>query len=449
MKSTDLPDATARALDLLPPGDPASSDPCMLRDSRLAEEARLTRETAADVWLAVSPLRVAPPEVLQEVLAEIHPPAPAKLHGARRAMPWLAAAGWAAAAAIALLLWPRHQYSGLPAPAAPANQNASNKNTATPRETQPVPPHSTRDERQRSEINRLRGQLSRIRDDEHTSRLPRIIGLKAPGAADHSPVEVRKRVRLILADALRSSLEAESGAPSDPAAIVIERGWPQGGVPAPAEGETIRHRHFPEHNWQDLGFLRSSEGEFYDPANHTVWSASPDGRGFTGRRADDTGEIARFSNETDTIAKPLPKPRTEPEGFIVENPDDNTADVIIDNLPAPTPGTKQVAVIRDTAGNTQTIPVTPEIKDPNGPNIEAVANLHDEEMPELGKGEIPLVAANASDSSFIYYGGMRPNSTSTAVFNIGSILNLASFQVIELPLVPNGQPGRIIIQSHP
>jgi hypothetical protein len=40
-------------------------------------------------------------------------------------------------------------------------------------------------------------------------------------------------------------------------------------------------------------------------------------------------------------------------------------------------------------------------------------------------------------------------NTSTSVFNIGSISNMASFQVVEYSLVPNGLPGRIIIQSHP
>ena len=73
MNPADLADATARTLDLLPPDDPARSDPRLLRDPALAEEARLTRETAAAVWLAVSPLCVAPPDLLQSVIAEIQP----------------------------------------------------------------------------------------------------------------------------------------------------------------------------------------------------------------------------------------------------------------------------------------------------------------------------------------------------------------------------------------
>ena len=105
MKSEDIADATARALDLLAPGDPARSDPRLVRDPRLAKEMRLTREAAAAVWLAVSPLEVAPPEVLQAVLEEISPHA-ASMEKARSYLPWLAASGWAAAAAVAFFLWP-------------------------------------------------------------------------------------------------------------------------------------------------------------------------------------------------------------------------------------------------------------------------------------------------------------------------------------------------------
>ncbi len=100
MSRTDREDAIAKALDILPPGDGARSDPRLMRDAELAEEARLTRETAADVWLAVSPLRAAPPDVLHNVMAKIDakPPAVAKT---RRFTPWLAASGWAAAIAVA------------------------------------------------------------------------------------------------------------------------------------------------------------------------------------------------------------------------------------------------------------------------------------------------------------------------------------------------------------
>jgi hypothetical protein len=47
MNPSDLGDATARALNLLPPGDPASSDPRLARDSQLVEEAKRARETVA------------------------------------------------------------------------------------------------------------------------------------------------------------------------------------------------------------------------------------------------------------------------------------------------------------------------------------------------------------------------------------------------------------------
>ena len=102
MSRTEREDATAKALDILPSGDEARSDPRLLRDPELLDEARLTREAAADVWLAVSPLRAAPSDVLHAVMAKIDakPPAAAKV---RRFTPWIAASGWAAAIAVAVL----------------------------------------------------------------------------------------------------------------------------------------------------------------------------------------------------------------------------------------------------------------------------------------------------------------------------------------------------------
>ena len=109
MSQTDREDAVARALDLLPPDDGAGSDPRLLRNPELVEEARATREAAADVWLATSPLRAAPSDVLHSIMARIEFQAPLA-DRSRGFFPWLAASGWAAAAiarSYASSSWPQ------------------------------------------------------------------------------------------------------------------------------------------------------------------------------------------------------------------------------------------------------------------------------------------------------------------------------------------------------
>ena len=333
MNPTDLSDATARALDLLPPGDAARSDPRLVRDPRLVEEARQSRETTAAVWLAVSPLRVAPPHVLDDVMKEIQSPesvGPATRH---RSLPWLIASGWAAAAVVAFCLWPERlptssqrglvvgpvaRPAEMPADAAPAA-------TLTPR-----------DVRLRKDIARLQDRLTTLQN-EPARRTSRVMSLSAPGAVRRTEDESRQYVQKLLTDALRSALEATSGAPSDPASLVIERGWLPGGLPVPDDGGLIRHRNFPEKDWQELGLFRAANGNYYDAASQTVWGPDPEGRGFIGRKISEKDDVADFTQESDKQDTP-PKPQATPEGFVIENPAENRAEIVVENMPTPPDG---------------------------------------------------------------------------------------------------------------
>ncbi len=448
MNPTDLADATARALDLLDSSDPAKSDPRLLRDPRLADEARLTREAAAEVWLAVSPLRVAPAEVLHELMAKIDPAESPRRRMSGRVLPWLTVSGWAAAAMLAFFLWPRTSVpesrisrNKLPASQFPGN----NDHPANPPLTGP----SSREARIRKDIVRLQERLASFRRDR-ANDTPRVISLTAPGNVRRTAEEARQRVQSILTNALRSALEAESATPADPASLVIERGWLPGGLPLPSDGGTIRHRNFPEHAWQEMGLLRSVDGEYFDASANTVWSADPDGRGFIGRKIAADEDVTRFNTEPDPAVTKTAKPRTVPEGFIIESPDDEKTEVVIDQVPEPQAGAQHFMLVTDSSGHTETIPVTP-------PNP---APVPDSPPPAegggLGMDSGSTLAAwtgngsfNVNDLTGAWISNTAANSLGTVVFTLHGITGASSFQLVERPVIPNGQPDTIIVEGGP
>lgn len=398
MKSEDMADATARALDLLAPGDSARSGPRYVRDPRLAEEMRSTREAAAAVWLAVSPLEVAPPEVLQAVLEEISPHT-APVGTTRRYLLWLAASGWAAAAVVAFLLWPK----SVPRDAQVADHPASVPQTQRLGQDLISPESAAESVRVRREIGRLQERLAVVGRD--AVRVPNVIGLRAPGAPRRTPEEMRARVQAILVGALRSALEAESGAPGDPADLVIERGWP---VP-PGDG-IVRHRHFPESAWRDLGLLRSADGGYFDPAGETIWWPDADGKTFLGRKPTAGDDLAAFGLPPDLPDYPVTKPRAVPEGFVIQNPETGTAEVVIDQLPPPEPGMERFIVLTDAAGLATSFSVQ-----------------------------------NSASTQV-------NSSTGTLVITLPSMNGLGNFQLIErsnLGPTSAGNGGRIIVESGP
>ena len=485
MNPTDLADATARALDLLPADDAARSDPRLLRDPALAEEARLTREAAAAVWLAVSPLCVAPPDLLQSVMAEIHPLAAVTSGKPRRYLTWLAASGWAAAAAIAISLWPE-PLTTLP----PTATHTTVRETPTHREivekASPLSLPTPRDARLRAEVVRLQKRLATLRDDS-AQRTPRVISLTAPGAVPRTQEEAQQRVHSILTNALRSALEAASAAPADPASLVIERGWLPGGLTVPEDGGVIRHRHFPEQAWREMGLSRSANGDYYDASSKTVWSADPEGRGFIGRKITGEEDVARFTKEPDPQAAPA-KTRAVPEGFIIENPVDRTTEIFVENVPDLPAGKQLIVRLTDKDGYTTDVPLEPSSTLPIMPPAETtpVAPSDAEPIPEVSQIAsntenswpvgydqlLPKVVPFSSGASIVIGGAITfsagTNSTyffqnaTVGATNIGGYLNagsfflnlpsgtsLGAFQLLQTDIVPTGQPPTIIVKGGP
>ena len=443
MSRTDREDAAAKALDILPPNDEARSDPRLLRVPELTEEARLTREAAADVWLAVSPLRAAPPDVLHAVMAKIDakPKAAAER---RRYAPWIAASGWAAAAAVAIGLWPRTDSLEVPAPALSGASDAKRVPESLPAaEVRPRVSYSLgpdREERRlRSELMKLRGSLARLSDDALLTA-PRVMSLSSPGGAERSPEETRERVWAVLTGALRSALEAESGAPNDPAALVIERGWLPDGVTAPEDGGVIRHRNFPESAWEELGLLRSDDGSYYDPQKELVWTRDEEGRGFIGRKATEGDDLDNFRPAGEGPAIAVNEARREPEGFVIEDPVTNKAEVVIDQVPPPAEGMEQLVVWTDAAGAENTIKLaTAQTSCPEASgSASPVPN---------GGSAAPLVFPSHRGKGPSGAPGQMRKASNTIVFSIPNSQGVKSFRLIEASIVPNGRPFRVIVQG--
>jgi hypothetical protein len=429
MSRTDREDAVARALDILPPGDEARSDPRLLRDPDLAEEARLTREAAADLWLAVSPLRAAPSDVLHSVMAKVSA-TPSSARRGRRFVPWLAASGWAAAAAVAIVLWPR----GAETISAPDKEVTARQGISPQREEAVTGESSSGkqapDDRQlRKELMKLRGSLARI-NSEALLTAPRVMSLSSPGSVQRTPEEARERVWAVLTGALRSALEAESGAPGDPAALVIERGWLPEGVTAPEDGGVIRHRNFPEESWQELGLMKSDEGSYFDPVKNLVWTQDPEGRGFIGRKATEQDNLTVYKQADSTAAIAKNQPRTQPEGFVIEDPVTNKAQVVIDQVPAPAEGREQLVMWTDSSGSQGSMTVA------------------------SSKGAVALNAASARNgvTAPMYFQSGTSNfglMQGTMVFSIPNSGGVRSFQLVESSIIPDGHPPRVIVKSGP
>lgn len=393
MAMRDREDAVARALDLLPEGDPARSDPRLLRDPELAEEARLARETAADVWLAVSPLRAAPPAVLDEVMSEIG--APAKKAKSSSGLRWFAAGGWAAAFALGGLWWLRGDAGGgIPAgtAAVPDAEVIVEKEFVPAR---PAPPRrSAADGNLREEVARLRAALSAERGGRGFR--PHVISLRSPMAEPRGPEEDRERLLSVLTNALRTALEVRGGATGDPASLVIERGWLPEGFVVPEDG-LVRHRNFPESEWIDLGLLRSDEGNYYDPGSGLVWTADEEGRGFVGRRATEADNLDLFSGPDGSEPPVLAVKAGQPEGFVIADAGSGTSQVLLDGLSATPAGFGRWLVWTDQQGRMSETMIPYDV---------------------IGTSLIQL-PAGATD--------------------------FGSFQVIERPVVPNGSASTVIL----
>jgi hypothetical protein len=434
MTRPDREDAVARALDILPSGDPAASDPRLLRDPALLEEARAAREAAADVWLAVSPLRAAPPDVLHSVMDKIGLPQAVTPERKLKLAPLLAASGWAAAAAIAFCLWPREQPLQGPARVA-VGQTPATKSTLRDPESPLARSSTTGHEtaRQENEIERLRKRVAALREIE-ASAAPRIMSLTAPGVPRRSPEETNQRLSSALVAALKNTLELESGAPGDPATLVIQRGWLPEGLAAPEEGQAIRHLNFPEEAWQENQLLRAADGSYLDPARQIVWTREGTGTTFVGRKTTAQTDIAAYKQpeETETIAAVAT--RTEPEGFVIEDPLTNQAEVVIDQVPPPAEGNQHKIIWYDASGASGTIPVNSLASlGVNAPFSGSQGSYH---------------SNNNGGASATHSASVTPLSAAgMLLFTIPNVGGLTSFQLVESPIIPNGTPPKIIVEG--
>lgn len=421
MNRNDLEDATARALDLLPPDDPACSDPRLLRDPRCAEEIRATREAAADVWLATSPLRAAPPEVLPSLMARIEVRTPYARRNARF-FPWLAASGWAAAA-LAMLMWPEDGGTS-PPPAAPLRSGhglAAKPAAALEPDAGPLPGKSPgyKERWLRDELLKVQSRLANLNEKAMVST-PRVLTLASPEGVQRSPEEARQRVWSVLTAALRSALEAESSDPADPADLVIERGWLPEGIVLAEGGGVIRHRNFPVDSWQQLGLQKSDDGRFYDPARDLVWTKEAEGRGYVGRRPVEEDDLGGFKDPDEGELAVASVPRTDPEGFVIEDPESDFAEVVIDQVPAPEEGNEQFVVWTDDAGRQNTVKVDHPAASP---------------APGASTGVIRIPASSS----------VTAQGASTLMLSIPNSGGVKAFQLVESPVKPNGKPARVIV----
>lgn len=433
MSRTDREDALARALDILPPGDPAASDPRLLRDPALQEEARAAREAAADLWLAVSPLRAAPPDVLHSVMDKIGlPQAVVPQRRVTRLAPLLAASGWAAAAAIAICLWPRG--TQIQQPGSVIAEEAPKSKASTRDEVQelahPSHPEPDNDTQEQREIQRLKKRLASLNDIK-SSAAPRIMSLTAPGMPRPSPEETNQRLSSALVEALKNSLQAQSGAPLDPASLVIQRGWLPQGLVAPDDGKTIRHLNFPEEAWREHHLLRADDGSYLDEARQIVWTREGDGSVFVGRKMSDDIDLAAYrqpdDTDKDTSVATLGGPRTAPEGFVIEDPVTNQTEVVIDQVPALAEGSQHQIVWYNAAGEQGTISLDSSSLVGGG----------------AGAGAYPSIV-----SPFASNGGSAVTQYSVGgmlLYTIPNVSNLTSFQLQEVSIIPNGVPPRVIV----
>ena len=440
-RNNHFEDATAKALDLLPHDDAARSDPRLVRDAKCLEEIRAVQEAAADVWLAASPLRAAPPEVLSSLMSKVETRTPLA-HRNVKFFPWLAASGWAAAA-IAFLLWPRDgEKAGAVARVDPPiylPPHPSQSEVATgPSEADGLPAlpkrhEISRDRRMREELLRLQAQVNSL-VEQGALDAPRVLGLHSPNSLQPGPEETHRRVTTALADALAALLELESGAPGDPARMVLQRGWLPEGLRL-SEGEYIRHLNFPAAAADELGLLVSEDGAYYDRAKDMIWYQDESGRGYLGRKATPEDDLTAYHVPgRDALAlNQAAAPSTEPEGFLIEDPESNTAKVLIDQVPPPAPGYEQVVVWTDAAGNEAKIPVQ---------NPLSTSTLMGTMTAPTQATELPVVPL-----SIPVLPSMAQAGANRLFFSLPDSNGVTSFSLIEQPTVANGKPAKVIVSG--
>jgi hypothetical protein len=174
--------------------------------------------------------------------------------------------------------------------------------------------------------------------------------------------------------------------------------------------------------------LVSADGSYYDPAKKMVWSPDESGRGYLGRRVTDQDDVDAFHEPDPALASNAKPLRTLPEGFVIEDPESNSASVLIDQVPPPAEGNEQVVIWTDTSGKENRISVKDAL---------------------LSAPAIPTaLGATAVDVPVPAIRNLSADGTRTLFFSLPEI-GMKSFQLIELPVVANGNatPSKIIVSG--
>jgi hypothetical protein len=166
-----------------------------------------------------------------------------------------------------------------------------------------------------------------------------------------------------------------------------------------------------------------------------VWTREGTSGTFIGRKTTEETDIAAYKQpeETDqTVAAAAT--RTEPEGFVIENPITGQAEIVIDQMPEPAEGNQHKIIWCDASGASGTIPV----------NI----------LASLGNN------ASFSGSQGAYHsnnmGGASQNQSASVtplsaagmlLFTLPNVGGLTSFQLVETPIIPDGSPARVIVEG--
>ncbi|MEK7949164.1 hypothetical protein [Luteolibacter soli] len=456
MPRNNLEDATAKALDLLPHDDAARSDPRLVRDAKCLEEIRATQEAAADVWLATSPLRAAPPEVLSSIMSKVEARTPLA-HRNVKFFPWLAASGWAAAA-IAFILWPRDGEkasavaSVTPPVYMPSRNHAEVAGVAAGEaDVAGLPALPDRrvvpnDRRLREELLRLQAEVNSFVEQGGLSA-PRVLGLHSPNVLQPEPEETQRRMMAALTGALSSLLELERGGSGDPARMVLQRGWlPENYTPS--VGEYIRHLNFPTTAAEDYNLMVSADGAYYDKARDMIWSPDENGRGFLGRRATIEDNLSSFyvPDESALASNRAVAVNTEPEGFVIEDPVSNTAKVLIDQVPPPAAGFEHVVIWTDANGKEARIPV--DNPSASAATIESTSAAPVGVAPAPAATTVKEVMATA-DVVIPVIPSIAQAGTNRLFFSLPNSNGVKSFRLIELPSNANGVANGLLNGNGP
>lgn len=299
------------------------------------------RRAAAMLWLAeAAPLSSAPAESLETVRARLGlTKATAR---PLRSSRWraAAAAGWAAAAGLAILLWrapdKNSPNTGVGTPPVFSNDRGHTGPGQTAPDSAETPKGGTLTPLAdaaalRGEIARLREQLKATAVRPPGAHRPVIHELTPPGGATRASSP--EHVLNIIASALETDLARRTG--QNGHELIIESGWANWSA-ANLSAETVfRHRAFPAGRSAELGLLRGPDGQFLDPSNGWLWSPDPDSTDYLGHAAPAGLNRTAFVPAEGT---PQMQIAAAPAGYAITGSNGQTI-IALSNLPAIPAGT--------------------------------------------------------------------------------------------------------------